>query len=110
MTTENPLEGISADVLAIIGHTQQKEDVSNLPKWKRNQVKRDKERVKVTVDLTDYPQLARRLRELAEDERCGTSGMMIHLLVLGMEHYREPIKRPSRSRLYDYDIVPHNGF
>lgn len=110
MTTENPLEGISADVLAIIGHTQQKEDVSNLPKWKRNQVKRDKERVKVTVDLTDYPQLARRLRELAEGERCGTSGMMIHLLVLGMEHYREPIKRPSRSRLYDYDIVPHNGF
>lgn len=108
--SENPLEGLSADVAAIMGHSKQKEDLANLPRWKRNQVKRDKARVKITVDLTDYQQLAERLRQLAEDEHCGTSGMAIHLLVLGMEHYREPKKIPSRSRLYDYDIVPHNGF
>lgn len=107
---ENPLEGISADVLAIMGHTQQKEDMSNLPKWKRNQVQRDKKRVKVTIDLTDYPALAERLRELAEGEQCGTSGMATHLLMIGLEHYRQPSKRPSRSRLYDYDIVLKSGF
>lgn len=106
----NPLAGVSADVAAILGHEDRKDEVANLPRWKRNQVQRDKKRVKITVDLTDYPTLAERLRELAESEQCGTSGMAMHLLMIGLEHYRQPSKRPSRSRLYDYDIVPKSGF
>ena len=81
-----------------------------MPKWQRNQRQRDAQRVKITLDLTLYPQLAARLRALAAGEECGVSSMAAWLLWLGLEHYRQPYKRPSRSRLHAYDIILKSGF
>lgn len=106
----NPLSGLSADVAAILGHAERQEEVANLPKWKRNQVKRDRARVKITLDLTDYPQVAQKLREFAEGEHCGISGMAVHLLALGIDHYRSPNKRPSRSQKHAFDVVINDKF
>lgn len=103
----NPLAGLSADVAAILGQAQQKEALADQPRWKRNQAKRDAQRVKITVDLTEYPWLAEAIRAKAEQENAGVSSVAAWLLALGLTASagREPVKRPSASRLHSFDLV-----
>lgn len=105
----NPLTGISADVAAVLGHEERKQEQADLPRWKRNQAKRDAKRVKVTVDFTGYEQLQKRIYALADREHTGLSSMVIWLLWLGLERVaREgltPKKRLARSLQHAYDVV-----
>ena len=107
--SSNPLEGISADVLAVMGHQERREELAGLPRWKRNQIARDKKRVKVTIDLTDFPELEDKLRAMADGEGVGISSMAIWLIALGVQNYREPPVQPSRSMKHSFDIVPPSG-
>lgn len=106
--TENPLANLSADVAALLGHQNTKEAQASLPRWKRNQIKRDKARVKTTIDLTEYPELARYLRDLANQENIGISSLIIWLIALGIENYRDPKRKPSNSRLHNFDVILPN--
>ena len=103
----NPLAGLSADVAAILGQAAQKETLSDQPRWKRNQVKRDARRVKITVDLTECPWLEEAIRAKAEQEHAGMSSVAAWLMALGLEASagREPVKRASQSRLHSFDLV-----
>ena len=110
MSDNNPLAGISADVLAVMGHQEHREEMAGLPRWKKNQIKRDKQRVKVPIDFTAYPELARKLYEMAERERVGVSNMAAWLIALGLQNYSDPRRTPSKSLKHDFDIVLPNGF
>lgn len=103
----NPLIGVSADVAAILGQAQQKEELADQPRWKRNQVKRDAGRVKLTIDLTDNPWLEAAIREKADQEHAGVSSVAAWLLALGLEASasRTPVKRPSQSRQHSFDLL-----
>ncbi|HQE99751.1 MAG TPA: hypothetical protein PLG06_08490 [Anaerolineae bacterium] len=105
----NPLAGVSADVATILGHEDRKQAQADLPKWKRNQMKRDARRLKVTVDFTGYEQLQAQLYALAEREHTGVSTMALWLLALGLERVRRegltPRKRQARSLQHSYDVV-----
>ncbi len=107
--TANPLTGISADVAAVLGHEDRKQEQAEMPKWKRNQVRRDAKRSKVTIDFTGYEQLQERVYELADREHTGLSSMVMWLLWLGLERVlREgltPKKRMARSLQHSYDVV-----
>ena len=101
----NPLAGVSQDVAAILGQAQEREDERGLPKWKREQAKRDRKRVKLTVDLTDHPWLEAEVRRIADVESAGISSVVAHLMALGLREYGSPKKVASRSRQHSFDLV-----
>lgn len=105
MNGNNPLAGVTADVTAILGYEDRKENRATLPRWKRNQVRRDTQRVKITIDLTEYPWLEQEIRALARREQAGVSSAAAYLLALGLRNYVKPQTRPSQSRQHDYDLV-----
>ena len=104
-----PTRTTTNDIKPLERNLHQDEDAP-MPTWQCNQRQRDAQRVKITLDLTQHPQLAVRLRVLAAGEDCGVSSMAAWLLWLGLEHYHQPYKRPARSRLHAYDIILKSGF
>jgi hypothetical protein len=101
-------DGVTADVEAILGEREQQVEDRGLPKWKRNQKARDKERTKVTIDFSKQPGLVRRLYGMAEQEHVGISSLVVWLLVQGLARVREKgvvvPKRASRSLKHSFDV------